>query len=56
MGVLFKTVKLSNEAKKQIIIQDLLMLGVTDHNGKDLNELDYYSLRQLLAVKQAASK
>lgn len=56
MGVLYTTVKLSNEAKKQIIISELFVMGITDHNGKDLNELDYYSLRQLLAVKQAASK
>lgn len=54
MGVLYETVKLSNEGKKQIIIiSDLLMMGITDHNGQDLNKLDYYTLRQLLSVKKA---
>lgn len=53
MGVLYETVKLSNEAKRQIIISDLLMMGITDHNGRDLNTLNYYELRQLLSVKKA---
>lgn len=53
MGVLYETVKLSHEAKKQIIISDLLMMGITGHNGHDLDDFDYYELRQLLSVKKA---
>lgn len=53
MGVLYTTVKISQESKKQIIIQELLALGITDYNGEDLNNLDYYSLRQILATEKA---
>lgn len=53
MGILYEKVKLSNEGKKQIIISDLLMMGITDHNGHDLDQFDYYELRQLLSVKKA---
>lgn len=44
----------SIETRKQIIIHDLFLLGIHQGpNGEDLNKLDYYSLRSLLALKQA---
>lgn len=53
MGVLYTTVKISQESKKQIMIQELIAQGVTEYKGKSLSELDYYTLRHVLAIQKA---
>ena len=49
-----KTIQLSRESEKQIIIEDLNRLSIFEcPRGRELSELDYYSLRSLLAMEQA---
>jgi hypothetical protein len=52
MGILYEKVQLSNELKKQIIIRQLLDLGITEHQGQSIYDLDYYSLRHLLVIQR----
>lgn len=47
-------VKLSRESERQALIHQLSCLGIHQGNkGDQLQSLDYYSLRSLLAVKKA---
>lgn len=47
-------VKLSRESEKQIIIQDLNRYGVFETmKGDELDTLDYYALRGMLAIELA---
>lgn len=49
-----KFVKPSRESEKQIIIQDLNLLGIYETvKGETLETKSYYTLRSLLAVEQA---
>lgn len=49
-----KSIKISKESERQIIIHQLSCFGVHEGNkGEQLKSLDYYSLRSLLAVKKA---
>jgi hypothetical protein len=50
MGILFKTVEVSQELKRQHMIQQLLNLGITEEGGTPVQELDYYSVRHLLTM------
>lgn len=49
-------IKLSREAERQVLIHDLLIMGVTDINGQDIHSADYYTLRHTLAVKRAITE
>lgn len=55
MGILRQAVKgnLSKEVQRQIVVQDLLNLGVTEHKGKFVRDLDYYEAIRLLAAERA---
>lgn len=49
-----KTIKLSKESEKQIVIQDLNRLDVYEgKKGESLHTLDYFSLVHLLAISRA---
>jgi hypothetical protein len=51
MGVLYEKVKLTQEAKRQILITRLLEKGITStKDGTSIYDLDYYSLRHELAM------
>lgn len=56
MGILFSTVNMSNELKKQAMIQRLLELGITDHKEQSVYDMDYYELRHLLAVNKVVAE
>ncbi|UXH44442.1 hypothetical protein N5C46_22965 [Rossellomorea vietnamensis] len=51
MGVLYDSIKISQETKSQGMISELLTLGVTEtKRGKSIYDLNYYDLRQELAI------
>ncbi|MGF3103671.1 hypothetical protein [Rossellomorea sp. DUT-2] len=51
MGVLFDSIKFSQETKSQGMISELLTLGVTEtKSGTSIYNLNYYDLRQELAI------
>ncbi|MEB3752510.1 hypothetical protein EP10_003425 [Geobacillus icigianus] len=52
MGILYEKVQLTQEIKKQIIIRQLLDMGITEHQGQSIYDLDYYALRRLLVTKK----
>jgi hypothetical protein len=45
-------VQFSNELKKQIIIRQLLDMGITEHQGQSIYDLDYYTLRHVLVMEK----
>jgi hypothetical protein len=45
-------VQFSQELKRQIIIRQLLDLGKTEHQGQSIYDLDYYTLRNVLAMER----
>lgn len=52
--IIGQKVKLSRESKEQALIHQLSILGIHQGNkGEQLQSLDYYSLRSLLAVRLA---
>jgi hypothetical protein len=51
MGVLYNTVKQKQDAEAQVMIDDLLALGITKaRTGESIYDLNYYDLRHELAV------
>lgn len=50
MGQLFKAFNLVQEKKKQGMIDELVKMGIFGDGGKNLQELDYYEIRKLLAA------
>jgi hypothetical protein len=51
MGVLYDSIKISQETKSQGMIGELLNLGVTEaQSGTSIFDLNYYDLRQELAI------
>lgn len=50
MGILHEKVVLTQELKRQHMIQQLLSMGVTEDGGKPVQDLDYYTVRHLLAT------
>ncbi|WP_200894712.1 hypothetical protein [Bacillus alveayuensis] len=53
MGILYEKVQFSQELKRQIIIRQLLDMGITEHQGQSVYDLDYYTLRFVLATEKA---
>lgn len=53
MALLYRAVNLSKELQRQDLVQRLLSLGVTEYNGKTVDELDYYEAKHALAVELA---
>lgn len=50
--ILYRAVNMSNELKRQAIIQDLLNMGVLDYKGKSVHELDYYEAKHALTMER----
>jgi hypothetical protein len=53
LGVLYSTVKLSQDAEKQSMISDLLALGITESKeGINIHDLNYYEVRHELVLAE----
>jgi hypothetical protein len=52
MGILYEKVQYTQELKKQIIICQLIDMGITEHQGQSIYE-GYYTLRYILATEKA---
>jgi hypothetical protein len=52
MGILYEKVQYTQELKRQIIIRQLLDMGITEHQGQSIYDLDYYTLRHVLAMEK----
>jgi len=50
---LIEKVWLSQELKRKIVIQQLLDLGIREHRGQSIYDLDYYTLKHILATQRA---
>lgn len=53
MRVRKEKIKISQEAIRQSFIHELLMMGITDVDGVDIRNCDYYTLRNKLCVQRA---
>jgi hypothetical protein len=53
MGILYEKVQYTQELKRQIMIGQLLDMGITEHQGQSIYDLDYYTLRYILATERA---
>lgn len=49
---MIEKVWLSQELKRKIVIQQLLDLGIREHQGQSIYDLDYYTLRYVLAMQK----
>lgn len=56
MGVLYKTVEMSQELKRQHMIQQLMSMGITEEGGTPVQDLDYYTVRNLLVMAKIRSE
>jgi hypothetical protein len=52
MGILYEKVQLTQELKRQMMIRQLIDMGITEHQGKSIYDLDYYTLRHILVMKR----
>jgi predicted amidohydrolase YtcJ len=52
MGILYEKVQLTQELKRQIMIRQLVDMGITEHQDQSIYDLDYYTLRHLLAIQK----
>lgn len=52
MGMLYRTVNMVNDLKKQSIINELLAIGFDGDGAVSLYDMDYYELKRLLAVER----
>jgi hypothetical protein len=53
MGILYERVQYTQELKRQMMICQLIDMGITEHEGKSIYDLDYYTLRFVLATEKA---
>jgi hypothetical protein len=53
MGILYEKVQYTQELKRQMMIRQLIDMGITEHEGKSIYDLDYYTLRFVLATEKA---
>jgi hypothetical protein len=57
VGVLYSTVKLSQDTQRQSMISDLLALGITESKeGINIHDLNYYDLRHELVLAEIRKK
>ncbi|WP_164834594.1 hypothetical protein [Geobacillus sp. JS12] len=52
LGILYEKVQLTKELKRQMMIRQLLDMGIREHQGQSVYDLDYYTLRWLLATRK----
>jgi hypothetical protein len=53
MGILYEKVQYTRELKRQMMIRQLIDIGIKEHEGKSIYDLDYYTLRFVLATEKA---
>ncbi|WP_197072002.1 hypothetical protein [Geobacillus kaustophilus] len=47
-----KLVQFGEALKRQFVIRQLLDMGITEHQGKSIYDLDYYTLRHVLVMEK----
>jgi hemerythrin superfamily protein len=52
MGILYNSVKLKNNMKKEMVLERLLELGVKEHEGKSIHEIEYKVLLTVLVLAE----
>lgn len=52
MGILYEKVQYTQDLKRQIMIRQLIDMGITEHQGQSIYDLDYYTLRYVLAMEK----
>jgi hypothetical protein len=52
MGILYEKVQLTQELKRQMMIRQLLDMGITEYQGQSIYDLDYYTLRHVLVMEK----
>jgi hypothetical protein len=52
MGILYEKVQYTQELKRQIMIRQLIDMGITEHQGQSIYDLDYYTLRHVLVMEK----
>jgi len=52
MGMLYRSVNMVNDLKKQSIINELLAIGFDGDGAVSLYDMDYYELKRLLAAER----
>jgi hypothetical protein len=45
-------VQFGEELKRQFVIRQLLDMGITEHQGQSIYDLDYYTLRHVLVMEK----
>jgi hypothetical protein len=52
MGLLYNSVKLKQKMKKEMVLDRLLELGVKEHQGKSINDIEYRELLTVLVLAE----
>jgi hypothetical protein len=52
MGILYEKVQYTQELKRQMMTRQLIDMGVTEHQGQSIYDLDYYTLRHVLVMEK----
>ncbi|MED0758755.1 hypothetical protein P4S93_07380 [Aneurinibacillus thermoaerophilus] len=52
MGILYEKVQLTKELKRQMMIRQLIDMGITEYKGRSIYDLGYYTLRYVLAMEK----
>jgi hypothetical protein len=52
MGILYEKVQITRELKRQMMIRQMLDMGIREHQGQSVYDLDYYTLRHVLAMQK----
>jgi hemerythrin superfamily protein len=52
MGILYNSVKLKNNMKKEMVIERLHELGVKEYQGKSIREIEYKELLSVLVLSE----
>lgn len=52
LGILYEKVQITRELKRQMMIRQLLDRGIREYEGRSVYDLDYYTLRWLLATRK----
>jgi hypothetical protein len=52
MGILYEKVQYTQELKRQMMIRQLLDMGIREYDGQSVYDLDYYTLRHVLVMEE----
>jgi hemerythrin superfamily protein len=52
MGILYNSMKLKNKMKKEMVIERLHELGVKEHQGKSVQDIEYKELLTVLVLAE----